>query len=166
MAIYTVHAPAGYGVDVRATGDKVVFVRDGFYVWALIAALIWLVWHRLWLALIGYIAISITAELLFKAMDVGVVTRFAVMIVFAVLMGFEAGTLWRWTLSRGKWRQVDIVSAANEEEAERKFFSRWANTPRGNDIVNRPVTQPLPPTLTVGAENDVLGSFPNPGAPR
>ena len=29
MAVYTVHAPAGYGVDVRARPDQFVFVRDG-----------------------------------------------------------------------------------------------------------------------------------------
>ncbi|MBN8980544.1 MAG: DUF2628 domain-containing protein, partial [Rhizobiales bacterium] len=109
MAIYTVHAPVGYGTDARATDDKVVLIRDGFYVWAFLAAIIWLIWHRLWLALFGYVVISIAAELLFKALDVGVTARFIVMLVFALLMGAEASTLWRWKLSRGKWRQVDLI---------------------------------------------------------
>jgi hypothetical protein len=164
MAIYTVHAPVGYGTDVRATGDKVVFVRDGFYVWAFLAALIWLIWHRLWLALFGYVAISILAEMIFKALDVGVVIRFAVMIVFALLMGFEAGTLWRWKLSRGKWRQLDVVSAKDEEEAERRFFDRWAGA-QSNATGNRPALHPLPPA-SLKANEDVLGVFPQPGAPR
>ena len=62
MAIYTVHAPASYGIDPRVTADKVVFVRDGFYVWAFLAAIVWLMWHRLWLALLGYIVLSVAAE--------------------------------------------------------------------------------------------------------
>ncbi len=51
MAVYTVHAPASYGVDVRTTSDRLVFVRDGFYFWAFVFSFFWLIWHRLWLAL-------------------------------------------------------------------------------------------------------------------
>ncbi|MEW6766700.1 MAG: DUF2628 domain-containing protein [Pseudomonadota bacterium] len=166
MAIYTVHAPVGYGTDARATDDKVVLIRDGFYVWAFLAAIVWLIWHRLWLALFGYVAISVAAELLFKALDVGVTARFIVMLVFALLMGAEASTLWRWKLSRGKWCQVDLISAENEEEAERKFFSRWTNAPRGNEIASKPVPQPMTPVPALGKPDDVLGVFPQPGAPR
>ena len=42
------------GADIAAT-DKFTFVRDGFHFWAFVAGLIWLAWHRLWLALIGWI---------------------------------------------------------------------------------------------------------------
>ena len=58
MAIYTVHAPVSYGSDVRTTDDKVVFVRDGFHFWALAFGPFWLIWHRLWLVLIGYFVVS------------------------------------------------------------------------------------------------------------
>src|SRR5215467_10410755 len=92
MPVYTVHAPATNGADLTAT-DKFAFVRDGFHFWAAVAGLIWLAWHRLWLALIG------------------------------------------WTLSRRKWRQLDIVVADDEETAERRFFDRW--TAR-NRVVNDP----------------------------
>ncbi len=34
MAVYTVHAPASFGVDVRTTPDRIVFIRDGFHFWA------------------------------------------------------------------------------------------------------------------------------------
>ena len=52
MPVYTVHAPVANGADAAAT-DKFVFVRDGFHFWAAVASVIWLLWHRLWLALIG-----------------------------------------------------------------------------------------------------------------
>jgi hypothetical protein len=164
MAIYTVHAPAGYGVDVRATDDKVVFVRDGFYVWAFLAALIWLIWHRLWLALLGYVAISIIAEIAFRWLGVGTDARFIIMIVFALLMGFEAGTLRRWKLSRSKWRQVAVISAKNEEEAEQRFFDRWGGA-RGNDSDAASPLHPLP-RASLTAPDEVLGVFPQSGAPR
>ena len=41
---------------VRAT-DRFAFVRDGFHVWAALLGLVWLAWHRLWLALIGWIVV-------------------------------------------------------------------------------------------------------------
>ena len=165
MAIYTVHAPVNYGTDVRTTDDKVVFVRDGFYVWAFLAAIIWLIWHRLWLALFGYIAISVAAEIGFRWMGVGVEVRFIVMIVFALLVGFEGGSLRRWKLSRGKWRQLDVIVADSEEAAERRFFDRWTNPEQSNNPGNSSSTHPLP-RVSLTAQNDVVGFFPEPGASR
>src|SRR4029450_6423437 len=56
MPVYTVHAPVTNGADLAAT-DKFVLVRDGFHFWAAVASVIWLLWHRLWLALIGWIVL-------------------------------------------------------------------------------------------------------------
>ena len=33
--------------------QRFVFVRDGFHFWALLLGPLWLLWHRLWLALLG-----------------------------------------------------------------------------------------------------------------
>lgn len=165
MAIYTVHAPVSYGVDVRTPPDKVVFVRDGFYFWAFAVAIIWLIWHRLWLALFGYIAISVAAEIAFRLVGVGAEARFIVMIVFALLVGLEGGSLRRWKLSRGKWRQLDVVVADNEEAAERRFFDRWTDPERSNNHGNSATLHPLP-RASLGSPDDVLGVFPQPGASR
>jgi len=166
MAVYTVHAPASYyGTDVRTSPDQLVFVRDGFYVWALVAPLIWLIWHRLWLALLGYIALSVGAEILFTRLGVGGGARLLIMAVFALLVGLEAGSLRRWKLSRGKWRQLDVVVADSEEGAERRFFERWnakfSESPRGNKVAPPPL-----PRASIANSQNVLGLFPEPGAPR
>src|SRR5206468_3183240 len=58
-------------------------------------------------------------------------TIFAVNVMIAILMGFEAASLRRWTLSRRKWRQLDIVVADDEESAEHRFFERWTARQRG-----------------------------------
>ena len=61
MPVYTVHAPVASGADLAAT-DKFVFVRDGFHFWAAVASVIWLIWNRLWLALIGWVALTLAVD--------------------------------------------------------------------------------------------------------
>ena len=161
MAVYTVHAPASYGVDVRTAPEKLVFVRDGFYVWAFVAAL----WHRLWLALIGYIALMIVAEIAMSAAGVGSGARLLVMAVIALLVGLEAGSLRRWKLSGRKWRQLDVVVADSEEDAERRFFERWnARTAQGSERSNISSPPPLPRASI--SQPGIIGLFPESGASR
>ena len=100
------------------------------------------------------------------------------MMLIALLMGFEAASLRRWTLSRRKWRQLDIVVADDEEAAERRFFDRWTDAAQfglGDDqsVVDRGAP---PPTRTIPGQpfsrpppvphSDIIGLFPQPGAPR
>ena len=167
MAVYTVHAPASYyATDVRTTPDKLVFVRDGFYVWAFVAAILWLIWHRLWLALIAYLAISVAADVLFSRLGVGTGARLLIMIVFALLVGLEAGTLRRWKLSRGKWRQLDTVVAESEQAAERRFFERW-NARSAQESDRNAMSSPPPmPRASIAQPQGIIGLFPEPGAPR
>src|SRR5436190_9249850 len=104
MPVYTVHAPVANGADLPAT-DRFTFVRDGFHFWAAVASVIWLVWHRLWLALIGWIALMAAIQYGMAALGAGSSTILAVDVLISILMGFEAASLQRWTLSRRKWRQ-------------------------------------------------------------
>lgn len=176
MPVYTVHAPVGVGAD-QASTDKFVFVRDGFHFWAAVATVIWLLWHRLWLALIGWIVLVVAVQFGMSALGASRGTILTVDLLIAVLMGFEAASVWRWTLSRRKWRQLDIVVADDEEAAERRFFDRWSARHRGltNDhyAVDRgspPPTRSLPgqpfskaPPLPQGG---IIGLFPEPGGSR
>ena len=70
MPVYTVHAPVTNDAGIAAT-DRFAFVRDGFHFWAALLGPLWLVWHRLWLALIGWIAatIAIGGTALFRSLD-------------------------------------------------------------------------------------------------
>ncbi len=169
MAVYTVHGPASYyGSDVRTVPDQLVFVRDGFYFWALVGTFFWLLWHRLWLATLGYLVITIVAEIAMWSAGVGSGTRFQVMAVIALLLGLEAGSLRRWKLSRRNWRQLDIVVADSEEAAERRFFERW-NAKAARDNGRSAAPPPLPRASIAQPQNapqNVLGLFPEPGASR
>ena len=176
MPVYTVHAPVGGNTDIRAT-DRFAFVRDGFHVWAAILGVVWLAWHRLWLALLGWIVAVVAIDIAMTALGADPGTILFADVLIALLMGFEAASLQRWTLSRRKWRQLDIVVADDEEAAERRFFERWTARQRGftNDqwAVDRggpPPTrnvpgQPFskPPPMPQGG---IIGLFPEPGGSR
>ncbi len=135
MPVYTVHAPVTSGAGLAAT-DKYTFVRDGFHFWAAVAGPIWLAWHRLWLTLIGWIVLVAAVDFGLVTLGVGRGSIFMVNALLALLLGFEAANLQRWTLSRRKWRQLDIVVSDDEESAERRFFDRWTAKQR---FVNDPL---------------------------
>jgi hypothetical protein len=176
MPVYTVHAPVTGNAGIAAT-DRFVFVRDGFYVWAALLGVVWLAWHRLWLALIGWIVLMTLIDVAMTRLGVSPTAIFLADALIALLMGFEAASLWRWTLSRHNWRQLDIVVADDEEQAERRFFDRWTAKQRNpsNDqtAVDRggpPPTRDVPgqafsrpPPLS---QSEIIGLFPEPGASR
>jgi hypothetical protein len=176
MPVFTVHAPVNSGADLAAT-DRFTFVRDGFHFWAMAVSVLWLVWHRLWLALIGWIAVTVAVALGLSALGASSGTILFADFLIALLMGLEAASLQRWTLSRRKWRQLDIVVADDEEAAERRFFERWTARQRGltNDqwAVDRggpPPTRNIPgqpfskpPPMPQGG---IIGLFPEPGGSR
>jgi Protein of unknown function (DUF2628) len=176
MPVYTVHAPIANNTGAAAT-DRFAFVRDGFHVWAALVTVVWLVWHRLWLALIGWIIAVVAIDIAMRALGAGGMAIFLANVLIALLTGFEAASLRRWTLSRGNWHQLDIVVADDEESAERRFFDRWTAKQRGlsndqsavdrgappptRDIPGQPFSKP--PPVPPG---DIIGLFPEPGASR
>jgi hypothetical protein len=154
--------------------DGFAFVRDGFHFWAALLGPVWLAWHRLWLALLGWIVVIAAIDVGMARLGAGGAAILLANGLIALLMGFEAASLWRWTLSRRNWRQLDIVVADDEETAERRFFDRWTAKqrvlndqsaidrgapPPTRDIPGQPFSRPLP-------QNDIIGLFPEPGASR
>src|SRR4051794_28425543 len=180
MPVYTVHAPATSGADLRAT-DRFVFVRDGFHFWAMIFGPIWLVWHRLWLALIGWVIFVVALDLVLSSLGVGSTEIFFANFLLALLTGFEAASLQRWTLPRRNWRQLDVVVGEDAEAAERRFFDRWnarhrtpgfdesavdrGSPPPTRDVPGQPFSKPS--SHSPAAQDDgIIGLFPEPGGSR
>ena len=139
--------------------------------------MVWLAWHRLWLALLGWIVLMAIIDFGMVRLGVGGGAILLVDTLLALLLGFEAASLERWTLSRRNWRQLDIVVADDAEAAERRFFDRWTARQRGlgNDQLAVDRGAP-PPTRNIPGQpfskppplphSDIIGLFPDPGAPR
>jgi hypothetical protein len=165
MPVYTVHAPAD--PSSREDTDKFVFLRDGFHFWAMLLGPLWLIWHRLWLVLLGYIAVGAVTGVSLALLGAPASVRMLVFLLIAILMGLEAASLRRWSYSRGKWRQNDFVVADDGEAAERRFFDRWTERrDTGAGSSHGVPTTPYQPRATMPAPQGIIGLFPEPGGSR
>ena len=95
-------------------------------------------------------------------------------ILISLLIGFEAGTLRRFTLKRRGWENVGIVVGRGIEDAERRFFEAWiGESAMRNGAPSKSASTAPPPAPIVGKAGSimsdapgVIGLFPEPGAQR
>jgi hypothetical protein len=166
MPTYTVHAPPLKKEQTVSDPERFLFVRDGFHFWAFVFGPFWLLRHRLWLAFIGYLVVSglLGGALYWSgAKSAGTLAG----LLIALLVGFEAPTLWRWTLTRRRWKTLGFVVADDAEGAEQRFYSRW--TGRADETALTAVAAPEPSYAMRRSAPEtpgVIGLFPEPGDPR
>ena len=171
MRVYSVHEPPVRGPDPLPDAERFIFVRDGFYFRAFLFAPLWMLWHRMWLVLAGYLVVSAVLETALVLVGATPADVFVVALLISLLVGLEASTLRRFTLNRRGWKNVGIVSGSDLEDAERRFFETWVHElPAQRAVPTAPPTAspaapaeaPAPPRAAQGP--DVVGLFPEPGA--
>jgi hypothetical protein len=125
MLTFTVHESHNPPSDRIDRAEGLIFVRDGFSWGGALLAPLWMLAHRLWLPLLGYVIAGVLIELVRESDIVasGWVTIAAV--ALNLLVGFEADTLRRWSLARRGWVTLGSVSGRNREDCERRFFDMW-----------------------------------------
>ena len=173
MSVYTVHEPPPRRGAVAPEAERFVFVRDGFSLWALLLAPLWMLRHRMWLVLVGYIVIAAGLQIGVRVLGGWAPAGAAIGILLGLLVGLEAGTLRRFTLGRRGWQNIGVVSGDDVEDAERRFFDVWVRQRGGQSAAPTP---PMPPVARTGTSPvatqrmpqapAVVGLFPEPGAPR
>jgi hypothetical protein len=167
MPIYTVHQPPQRAAETAPDPERFVFVRDGFYFWAFLLTPLWMLWHRLWLVLLIYVVVTVGLENALQYAGAGPGLTAVAALLIAILVGIEASTLRRFTLTRRGYRQVGIVGGSNTEIAERRFFDAWQAPGKPADPAGTPSTPPsLPRTPPMPQSGDIVGLFPEPGAAR
>jgi hypothetical protein len=166
MAVYTVHQPPLRKGGTAPDPDRFVLVRDGFYFWAFLFGPLWMIWRRLWLVLVLFVAAMIGLGLALQALGAPVLVRALAMLAVALLVGLEAATLRRWTLARRGWTNIGVVVGDDLESAERRFFAHWIES--GGAALQGPAGKPqaVPPRMAKDGAPDVVGLFPQPGQPR
>jgi hypothetical protein len=170
MAVYTVHEPPlRAGATAVPEPERFVFVRDGFAFWALLLGPFWMLRHRMWLVLVLYVGLAVGLSWILH-LQASAKIGFIVWGLIALLLGFEAATLRRFTLGRRGYRNIGIVVGDDLELAERRFFDAWVR----KDQVRTDQVRKAEPAGSGGAPaltplrmphpaSDVLGLFPEPG---
>ena len=160
MTTFTVHEPPPRKNETIASPVRFAFVRDGFYFWAFLLGPVWMLYHRLWLVLLMYLAGTTAVQAVLWALGVSGLVKFTVALLIALLVGVEAGSLRRWSLRR--WTSRGIVVAINREAAEHRFFDRWSGS--------MPASAPVEPSASRSpghvptSDQDIIGLFPEPQA--
>jgi len=176
MSVYTVHEPPLRATDSAPDPERFVFVRDGFSIWAFLFSVLWMLWYRLWLALLAYLVVVAGMEAALRYAGVSSVLIGILGVLASLLIGIEAGTLRRFKLSRIGFRNIGVVCGSNLDDAERRFFDAWvrageqkrAEPPAASPGL--PPTPPPPPSPPSGThspqQSEVIGLFPEPGVSR
>lgn len=156
MTTFTVHEPQPRKSEEVALPERFAFVRDGFYFWAFVLGPVWMLYHQLWLVFVMYMVGITAVHAGLWALGASALVKFTVSLLIALLVGFEAGSLRRWSLRR--WINRGIVVAHNREAAEHRFFDRWG----GQEQASISPEPPPPPAHVPTSDHDIIGLFPQP----
>jgi hypothetical protein len=163
MSVYTVYEPPPRTGETLPDPERFAFVRDGFYFWAFLLTPLWLLRHWLWLVFLLYVVIAAAIESVLYYLGAGDAGVGVAMLVVSLLVGLEAGTLQRFTLTLRGWRNIGVVSGDDLEVAERRFFDTWAGAAtRGEPWAAAPASVATP--RPVSPQSAVVGLFPESGA--
>jgi hypothetical protein len=168
MSVYTVHEPPSRVGAAGPDVERFTFVRDGFSWWAFLFAPLWMLRHRMWLVLIGYVVVAAAIETPVRMSGAPALSASLIGILLGLLVGLEAGTLRRFTLHRRGWKNLGVVSGDDLEDAERRFFDTWLQRTNSTAGLRAPTPGPASaaPNRRGPPGSGIIGLFPEPGAPR
>ena len=164
MTVYSVYVPPGDDADLDARVDKIAFVKEGFYWVALLVPVLWLIYQRMWLELVVFLAVLFIIPIVLgndpAARELGAWLVLGLTVVFA----FEANDLRGWALQRRGYRFVAAVTGRDRTEAERSFFTDWLPQQLRRRVAVRPAESMTPKAAVTptrpSAGDEVIGSFP------
>jgi len=167
MSVYTVHEPPLRAADALAEPARFAFVRDGFYWWAFLLTPLWMLRHRLWLVLAIYLVAIAVLDTVLHGVGASAFVIALAGVLISLLIGFEAGTLRRFTLRRRLWKDIGVICGDDLENAERRFFDVWVrNASNRGGAPPNPASPPVPPASGLSVTSGIIGLFPEPGAQR
>ena len=146
-----------YAVLVPQDPALTRFVPDSFSRAALIFGPLWLLRHRVWRGLIGYLTVLVLFVWAQRGLHLPALGFSVVTALLGMYLGIEGQALRRAALERRGFRLTDVIVSPNREHAEAVFFARWEDEPEA--------PAPAPPRATPGV-GAVLGLFPQAGTQR
>ena len=128
MRVYSVFEPIG-AASLAERREQTELVAEGFAVLAFAVPVLWLAWHRLWVALGGLVTVVIAGAGLLWAVEAPAEVWSIGAWAVAFLTGQEAAGLRRADLERRGYREVAVVSGATREDCEVRYFAGRADIP-------------------------------------
>ena len=112
MRFYTVHLRR-HGLD---PDRDLVLVEEGFCWPAFLFSVVWALWYRLWLVAL-ILVLAIVAIFVLVVTVAGPASA-----GLALVIGFVANDLRRWTLKRRGFVETGVVTGRDRDAAERRFL--------------------------------------------
>ena len=168
MITYTVHERASDEDNVALRADSIIFVKEGFAWLALFFPLLWMLFNRTWLVLLGFLVVMSVLQAAAAAVGYSETLAGWITLGGSLLFAYHANDLRRWTLDRRGYEFAGIVTGRDREECETRFFDGWL---ADQDVESPPapsrgpIVTPAPPAPNRQAgkrDDDVIGLFPEP----
>jgi hypothetical protein len=177
MPAFAVLEPPGDGDATVRYSDRFIFLHEKFSFSAFLFGPLWMIWRRLWLEEVAYVAVLAVVGWAVYALGVGWLATILIFGLIQLLLGLEATSLVRWMRVRRGWRDSGVVIADDLDLAERRFFddriSRRAavagattSTSAAISTAPLPTHSALPGAPPEPSRPDVIGLFPQPGGGR
>ncbi len=159
MASYTVYVPSTLG-GTRRRADRTVFIREGFSRAAFIFGPLYLLYHKLWLAALGWIVVAGSIAGLGYSLALSSTEQLVLVLLLSLLTGLEATVLRQAGLRRAGYEFASVVACPTLEQAERAFFN-------GEGLREAPVRGAVTGSrlggIATGQPPEVIGSFAQSG---
>jgi hypothetical protein len=123
MTVFTVYTPPKTGD--RVPHEEAVFIPDAKALLALVFPFIWLLWHRLWWAVLFYALLSIILTMTLT-LEIGLLASFLTFVPGFYLF-LEGNELRRKALERRGWGFGGVIEGEDQEEAEIRHFNSIHN---------------------------------------
>jgi len=165
---YTVHHPSADSQAILAQTDRLVFVKEGFSWPAFFVPFLWLLYHRMWLVLVLFIAASIVIGIVPEIIPLTPAMQAALGLGVNLIMGLQGNDLLRWTLARRGRKEIAVVVGNGIAGAEHRFFERLCSDGLHNPndfapsapATREPVAPPLQAAFRARQDYSIL---PEPG---
>ncbi len=162
MKVFTVHEPPTPG-EGSSRFDQIAFVKEGFSWPALFFPFIWVLWHRMWWVLLGWLAVAVATTLVAELVPETDTAVGVFSVLFTLWFALEANGLRRWSLEQKGWRMVGVAAGRDIVEAEQSYFRRHEQGLRttGPAQARVPAVRPNAPARGGSVAEPVIGVFPH-----
>jgi hypothetical protein len=171
VTVYSVYEPPQPPANLALRAEKLAFVKEGFTWPALFVPALWLIYHRMWIELIVFLAIFAVLPLAFGLDRQNEELMSWISLALVMLFAFEANDLRSASLERRGYTLAGVAMGGDRTEAELDFFRHWlpqqsgTAKPAAAPVLAPPKRQPVAkaePQPSSRPREEVIGLFPRP----